>query len=425
MAVLVVQKPCFRSVMQPTNLTILSGDLGIPNDSTDNAYHVLITRANNTVTLIDGFTIKDGNADGNGSISYSGIFFSQAVGGGIYNKLSSLTLTNVTFSNNSAVSGGGLFNDINTYSRLTNVTFSNNSAVSRGGGIYNNKITYSWLANVTFSNNSANDGGGIYNDDSNIYPRLINVTFSNNLANWGGGMYNFGVSNPRLTNVTFSNNSALTLGGGMYNYVTAIPKLNNTVFYKNIAFNGVDIGGNNINASSSHNASDGTGGNISAGTGFVNLFLSASPFQNSTDPAGVDNTWFTTDDGLALLSGSPLLGAGTTNNAPIKDITGTTRPNPPSIGAYELVEPVSTSTIFETAISTFPNPTTGIVQIDLGKRYEEVHLSINNVIGKRINSTIYNHQNTIQLDLSNYPKGVYFINIQSDDKRVVLKLLLE
>ena len=38
----------------------------------------------------------------------------------------------------------------------------------------------------------------------------------------------------------------------------------------------------------------------------------------------------------APLVGSPLLGAGTATGAPATDITGATRPNPPSIGAFEL-----------------------------------------------------------------------------------------
>ena len=46
-------------------------------------------------------------------------------------------------------------------------------------------------------------------------------------------------------------------------------------------------------------------------------------------------------------------------------------------------------------VQIFPNPTNGIIQIDLGKNYDELHLSIHNVIGKNIHSTIYNHQNRI------------------------------
>jgi hypothetical protein len=69
---------------------------------TENAYHVLITAGLNSTAIIDGFTIKGGNADGSGSISYSGLNFYQNVGGGMFNASSSPTLTNVTFSGNSA-----------------------------------------------------------------------------------------------------------------------------------------------------------------------------------------------------------------------------------------------------------------------------------------------------------------------------------
>ena len=44
---------------------------------------------------------------------------------------------------------------------------------------------------------------------------------------------------------------------------------------------------------------------------------------------------------LHLQPGSPCLGAGTAAGAPTTDITGATRPNPPSIGAYEQAPAVS------------------------------------------------------------------------------------
>lgn len=90
-----------------------------------------------------------------------------------------------------------------------------------------------------------------------------------------------------------------------------------------------------------------------------------------------------------------------------------------------LVEPVSTSTIFETPISIFPNPTNGIIQIDFGQNYDHIQLSVNNVIGKTVHSTIYNYQNNIQLDLSEYAKGVYFVRIQSEEKQAVLRVVVE
>ena len=279
-----------------TNVTTLSGDfsgddivmgagstLSITNN-TENAYHIMITLNLTTAAIIDGFTIKGGNATDIGTISYGIYSFSRGNGGGLYNRSSSPT-----------------------------------------------------LANLIFSYNEANFGGGLYNHSSD--PTFTNVIFSSNLGVFGGAVYNLG-SSPIFTNVTFSNNSA-TSGGAISNSSGSSPTLYNTVFYGNSS----DIEGDgNIDVASSHNASDGTGGNINTGTGFV--ALSALPFQNSIDPDGADDTWFTTDDGLALVSGSTLLGVGTTTNAPINDIIGSARPNPPAIGAYEVSVALPVELIF-------------------------------------------------------------------------------
>ncbi|WP_202973697.1 choice-of-anchor Q domain-containing protein, partial [Metasolibacillus meyeri] len=94
---------------------------------------------------------------------------------------------------------------------LTNVTFSSNSARDGGGGMYNNTSNPT-LTNVTFSSNRAMDGGGMYNDYNNSL-KLTNVTFSSNSAtSSGGGMYNVS-SSSTLTNVTMSGNTSAIYGG--------------------------------------------------------------------------------------------------------------------------------------------------------------------------------------------------------------------
>jgi len=45
------------------NPTILSGDIGTPNDNTDNAYHVVLSVSDGATTLLDGFTVTGGNAN--------------------------------------------------------------------------------------------------------------------------------------------------------------------------------------------------------------------------------------------------------------------------------------------------------------------------------------------------------------------------
>lgn len=231
-----------------TNVTTLSGDIGVEGDNSDNSYHVVTGIGLSATTILDGFTIAAGNADtgatpniwGGGMYNYnssgptlSNIIFSNnsaTSGGAIYNWLSSPTLTNVTFSGNSATScGGGMFNNQSS-PILTGVIFNDNTAPC-GGGVTNYINSHSTMTNVTFDSNSAFQGGAIYNDNSN--PTMTSVTLTGNSAQSGGGMYNL-YSNPLLSGLTFVDNSATIRGGGIYNDDSS-PQLTNVTFTGNTA----------------------------------------------------------------------------------------------------------------------------------------------------------------------------------------------
>ena len=93
---------------------------------------------------------------------------------------------------------------------ITNSTFSDNSAAS-GGGISNAGTML--VAGSTFSANSATDRGGISNGGT---PVLINSTFAgNNASTYGGGSLNGGTLT--IVNSAFSGNSATNGGGGIRN----------------------------------------------------------------------------------------------------------------------------------------------------------------------------------------------------------------
>ena len=97
---------------------------------------------------------------------------------------------------------------------ITAGTLSGNSA-SSGGGIYNNGTLT--LTDCTFSGNSAGEyGGGIYNTGT---ATLTATTLSGNMAAVnGGGIYNRGTLT--LTTSTLSGNSAANNGGGISNVDT-------------------------------------------------------------------------------------------------------------------------------------------------------------------------------------------------------------
>jgi hypothetical protein len=205
--------------------TVLSGDLN-GNDvgfahNAENSYHVVT----NTVEspLLDGFTIKGGNADGDGVSDY------HNSGGGLYNDGGSPSLTHVIFASNSAKNGGAMYNKGGS-PWLENVIISGNAATDYGGGMVNEGGSPT-LTNVTFSGNTAASGGGMRNVGSN--PMLENITFSGNTAaDNGGGMVNID-SSPTLTNVTFYDNSAGNQGGGMHNYENSSPTLRNSILWGN------------------------------------------------------------------------------------------------------------------------------------------------------------------------------------------------
>jgi hypothetical protein len=190
------------------NPTILSGDIGIPNDNTDNCYHVVISAGEIGTACIDGFFITDGYARtyvGAVDVIVNSMTIERGDGGGIHLYLSSPILTHLTIvRNRSNNAGGGILNR-HSSPIITNVMISGNRAI-RGGGIYtfaNIDPSIILLTNVTISGNSATSGGGIYtfaNASSFIF--LTNVTISGNSAsNQGGGIYNFNSTDPRTLRI--------------------------------------------------------------------------------------------------------------------------------------------------------------------------------------------------------------------------------
>ncbi|NUO52889.1 MAG: hypothetical protein HOV80_28930 [Polyangiaceae bacterium] len=76
------------------NVTILSGDIGVPGNNGDNSYHVILGA---DATRLDGFTVRDGRADGTG--------LNQLNGGGLYHLAGDLVIANCRFEMNSTGNG--------------------------------------------------------------------------------------------------------------------------------------------------------------------------------------------------------------------------------------------------------------------------------------------------------------------------------
>ncbi|MHC4429740.1 MAG: NosD domain-containing protein [Planctomycetota bacterium] len=176
-------------------------------DGTGNSHVVQSVSGEGPDTVLEGFTITGGDANG-GS-------WPNGLGGGILLEQSSPTIHDCTFSANAASWGGGMCN-YRSSPTVSNCTFAANTASSRGGGIYN-VLGSPTVTGCTFSGNSASgDGGGMLNVGSGS-PTVTDCTFSENTAGSGGGMHNWAATNPTITNCTFHSNTATVRGGGMHN----------------------------------------------------------------------------------------------------------------------------------------------------------------------------------------------------------------
>jgi hypothetical protein len=190
-----------------THPTILSGDIGTPGVATDNVYHVVTGSGALTTTVLNGFVVTGGYANGAEG--------AESVGGGMYSFHGQSTIANVTFVDNFAsTKGGGMYN-VESSPTLMGVTFTANEADEQGGAMCNFFQSNPKLVDVSFYSNTAGTlGGAVYNDFSGF--DLSQGTFTGNTASRGGAMYN-AASDVGLDDVTFEDNSADYEGGGMVN----------------------------------------------------------------------------------------------------------------------------------------------------------------------------------------------------------------
>jgi hypothetical protein len=314
-------------------------------------------------------------------------------GGGIYNYVGTLVVSNTTFSDNHALSGsggGGIF--ASGVTTVTNSVIVSNTASVQGGGIRAPGIT---LINSTILSNTAQDGGGVYvhrqgtfedvtirgnraitGNGGGLYVNgygetiLNRVTIDHNQSNNnGGGIYHTNYDTHRtslaLTNVTVYNNTAQISGGGLYaNYSsnTITETITYATFSGNLAVSGAGgnlynnqavfnlvnsivadgvAGSGNANCDGNPTANVVSGGyNVETGT---DCGLTATGDQQNTDPQlgplqdNGGDTWT-----MALPSDSQAVnqiangvnGCGTTVT---QDQRGVTRPmdNACDVGAYE------------------------------------------------------------------------------------------
>ncbi len=290
------------------NSTILDGGGG---------ESVVVMEVGNKASGVDGFTIRNGNADYFGAIvcycssptvsnnivtgnKESGIWCSNSsatisnniitgnsedptysgVGGGIYCWSSSPTISNNTITGNSAVDGGGI--ECDGPAIISNNIITGNSA-NAGAGIECDWCSAIISNNIIAGNNAGSSGvgGGIYCCDDSSTP-ISNNTITANSAYEGGGIYCDDSSSPPVSNNVVSfNSSGLDSGGGS-------PVMRNNCVYNpdGANYSGLSAGTGDIQVDPKFVSLTTGDYHLTAGSPCINAGWNAAPGIGSVDMDG-------------------------------------------------------------------------------------------------------------------------------------------
>ncbi|WP_404307819.1 DUF4347 domain-containing protein [Neorhodopirellula lusitana] len=232
-----------------TNMTFTNGSTSASGGGIMVAASSNVTISQSTITNNDG---DDGAGIFNDgtltltevTISNNGIL-EEGEGGGLYQN-GTATLNRVTISGNKAKDGAGIFVDTDATGTLSlfDTTIIGNSADGEGGGLFHGGTSI--LNRVTISGNEAGDGAGIFGDtNASGMLTLINTTISGNTADDEGGGLCLG-SDATISYSTITLNEGKK-GGGLHVNGSPTINVNASIIAENIDNHGAanhDIQGN-------------------------------------------------------------------------------------------------------------------------------------------------------------------------------------
>jgi len=191
--------------------TILSGDLNEDDEPEflnyqDNSFHIVVGRNLDPNTVLDGFVIDAGNANGMNV---------HANGAGMLNRDgSNPVIMDCAFTRNlSSGSGSGMYNK-NSNPHLIWCRFGDNSMGGNSGSGMYNLDSSPIVEDCEFIANNGGVGGGMANDSSGS-AIILRCLFKDNEASFGGGLYTRDDCSPIVIDCTFENNRTGYTGGGL------------------------------------------------------------------------------------------------------------------------------------------------------------------------------------------------------------------
>jgi hypothetical protein len=251
------------------NVATVTGDL-LGNDSgtanlNDNSFHVFIGTGATATAILDGFTIRAGNANGSSTVNY------DKGGGLLILNSGNPTIRNCNFIANRCTFGGGAAYIFTAGATFTNCRFENNVGGSYGGAFDMNNVVASFDRCVFIGNTALR--AGACESYGGSQTRYTNCVFRNNSATGtgGGGALWIGVSSSvTVRNSTFVANSATSLAGCIIN-TSGASTVANCVLWGNTGPGGTTAANQLTNSGGTTNVSYSIVQGGFTGTGNANL----------------------------------------------------------------------------------------------------------------------------------------------------------
>ncbi|MFM9994599.1 MAG: M12 family metallopeptidase [Phycisphaerales bacterium] len=267
--------------------TVLSGDL-LGNDGSvfagyaDNSNNVVFSMSNPASTMLEGFTIRAGNAV-SGPLN---------AGGGLVVDGGNPTIRRCMFILGQGTYGGALFVGLSAPTpRFEQCRFSGNRTLpgGLGGAVLAQASGVFRMDGCRFDINTAGGGGaiGLYFGKATVVNSVFVVNSATSTVAFpgGGAVASYNTSTPSLINCTLTGNTSAVPGGGVFDDAGSTTTIGNSVLWSNTPDQ--HAGGPVIQFSNVQGGGTGSG-NISAAPVFVGSGGGAHPFALASGSPGID-----------------------------------------------------------------------------------------------------------------------------------------
>ncbi|ACN15219.1 fibronectin type III domain protein [Desulforapulum autotrophicum HRM2] len=236
------------------NVTVLSGNIGETDLRSDNVFHVVFGAPD---SVLDGFVVQDGQADGD--------FYNSRGGGLLCEGGASPSILNCIFKDNKAMEGGAIACNEFSAPIMTNCFITGNMAQSGAGILFetgpDRQDLGAKISGTYFLNNTAEDRGGAVYIDYGACPTFTGCTISSNTSSGNGGGVYVDNNSSQLDGIKARFNSCIVtenttgLRGGAFAVYEGMVIINDSIIKANSAVTGgggiaVDFLGDYINENS-------------------------------------------------------------------------------------------------------------------------------------------------------------------------------